>query len=104
MNHRERFETYERETGRTATDYKARHAARVAFERVCIPGKVIEARWTNGGSAYSCRAAITKVNAASIKAELLEAAEGYSRGYIVTLPKRGAARYSDNNGYFPVAQ
>jgi hypothetical protein len=87
--------------------------AQWAFEQGLKVGDIVEVRWTNSGRYLSGKAKVTKLNAASLRAELLEEVRAdfgtWPAGQSLTAPlvsgSIGAlSRWSANNGVFPVKE
>ena len=76
------------------------------FEEGLKVGDVVLARWTNSYNYYAARATVRKINAKSLRVILEEPIDGYPEGWEILLPRQadifGAARWSVNNGAFPV--
>jgi hypothetical protein len=65
-------------------------------------GDCVLAKWTNSGRFYQTEARVVKVNLRSLRVELLKDYEGYTKGWVITLAKYPANKWSRNNGVFPL--
>lgn len=82
------------------------------FEHELVPGKPVEARWTNCHRYYRAAAVVVRVNKASVRVALLTpvmygSVEVYPAGRELVMPRgfnfnSGAAKWSGNNGVFPM--
>ncbi len=89
-------------TTRIATHFEA-------FDRSLKAGSIVEVRWTNSHRYYAARGEVVKINAKSLRVRLLEAVTGvegdifvYPVGRTIVVPRQYQARWSANNGVFPL--